>query len=135
LDLSRCDSLRHVEVNFHSIHRALPDRPFHNFISTIPSSQLETCLILSYDNDLDELERTLLETPKPKNNSTLKKEKEKPKRDVKITFGLDIEQEEAEDRHATIEMALDYAVKNGAFEFLTSTPVLEVYPRVWNQIT
>ena len=133
LDLSRCDSLRHVEVNFHSINRALPDRPFHDFISTIPSPQLETCLISSYDNDLDELEQTLLEIPKSKNNSTLKKEEEKPKRDVKITFGLDIEMEEAEVHHATIKTALDRAVEHGVFEFLTSTPTLEVYPRVWDQ--
>ena len=130
LDLSRCDSLRHIKVNFHSINRALPDRPFHDFISTISSPQLKTCLILSYDNDLDEL-KTLLETPKPKDNPTLKKE-EKPKRDVRITFGLDIEKEEAEDYQKTIRTALDCAVKHGVFEFLTNTPALEVYPRVWN---
>lgn len=132
LDLSRCESLRRVEVNFNSINRALPDHPFHNFISTIPSPQLETCLVLSYDNDIDELKQTLLTTPKPKNSSTLKKEKEKPKRDVKITFGLDIEEDEAEDHRAAIREALDCAVGNGMFGFLTSTPALEVYPRVWN---
>ena len=132
MDLSRCDSLRHVEVNFHPVNRAFPGRPFHDFISTIPSPQLETCLILSYDNELDELKQTLLETPKPKNDSILKKEKEKPKRDVKVTFRLDIEKEEAEDHHVTIKTALDRAVDHGVFEFLTSTPALEVYPRVWN---
>lgn len=132
LDLSRCDSLRQVEVNFHSINRALPDRPFHDFISAIAPHQLEKCLILSYDNDLDELKKTLLKTPKPKDDSTLKKEKEKPKRDVKVTFGLDIEGDEAEDHRAAIKTALDGAVGNGMFGFLTSTPVLEVYPRVWN---
>lgn len=133
LDLSRCESLRHVEVNSHSITRALPDHPFHDFISTISSPQLETCLILSYDNDIDELKQTFLATPKPKGNSTLKEEKEKPKRDVKITFGLDIEKDGAEDHHEAIEKALDCATKNGVFEFLTSPPVLEVYPRVWNE--
>ena len=132
LDLSRCDSLRHVEVNFHSINRALPDRPFHDFISNIPSPQLETCLILSYDNDLDELKQTLQAKHKPEDNSTQKEEREKSKRDVKITFGLDIEKEEAEDHRAIIELALDRAVENGVFKFLTITPALEVYPRVWN---
>jgi len=131
LDFSRCDSLRHIEVNFHSIIRAFPDHPFRDFISTIPSPQFETCLILSYDNDLEELKETLLVTPKPKDKSTLKEE-EKPKRDVKIMFGLDIEQEEAEDHRAAVETTLNCAIENGVFEFLTSTPALEVYPRVWN---
>ena len=87
---------------------------------------------MSYDNDLDELNKILLETPKPEHKSALQKEKEKTKRDVKITFGLDIEQEEADDHWETIGTALDCAIRNGLFEFSTSTPVLEVYPRVWN---
>ncbi|KAF9647241.1 hypothetical protein BDM02DRAFT_2734925 [Thelephora ganbajun] len=136
LNLSRCDSLRHVEVNFHSIVRAYPNHPFHDFISAIPSPQLETCLILNYDNDLDELKKTLQVPPKPKSKSTSKKEKEKekekPKRGVKITFGLDIEKEGVEDHRAIIRTALDRAIGNGVFEFLTKTPVLEVYPRVWS---
>lgn len=86
---------------------------------------------MSYDNDLEELKETLLVTPKPKDKSTLKEE-EKPKRDVKIMFGLDIEQEEAEDHRAAVETTLNCAIENGVFEFLTSTPALEVYPRVWN---
>lgn len=87
---------------------------------------------MSYDNDLEELKNTLLVTPRPKDKSTSKEEKEKPKRDVKIMFGLDIEEEEAEDHRATIKTALDCAIENGVFEFLTSPPALEVYPRVWN---
>lgn len=131
LDLSRCESLRHLEVNFNSINRAFPDRPFHDFISTVTSPQLETCLVLSYDNDLEELEQLLLATPKSRDDSTRKEEKEKPKREVKITLGLDIEKEEAEAHRETIEAALGCAVGNGVFGFLTSVPGLEVYPRVW----
>ena len=85
---------------------------------------------MSYDNDLDELKQALLTTPKLEGKSILQ-EKEK-ERDVKITFGLDIEEEEADDHWATVETALDCAVENGMFEFSTSTPILEVYPRVWN---
>ena len=133
LDLSQCESLHHIEVNFNPLIRALPDRPFHNFISAIPS-QLETCLIMSYDNDLDELESALLVAPKRKSKSTTPQEEEdeRTKRNVKITFGLDIEKEEADRRHDTLKAALARAIGNGVFEFLKSTPVLEVYPRVWN---
>jgi len=89
---------------------------------------------MSYDNDLDELEQALLTTQKQKRKSTTsQKEEEERKRDVKITFGLDIEKEEADNRHETLEAALNSAIGNGVFEFLTSDPVLEVYPRVWNQ--
>lgn len=86
---------------------------------------------MSYDNDLDDLEQLLLETPKPRGDSTQKDEKEELKREVKVTFGLDIEKEEAESHYATIKAALGCAVENGVFGFLTSVPGLEVYPRVW----
>ena len=86
---------------------------------------------MSRDDDLDELEQVLLATPKPEARSTLQKEQEKTKRDVKITFGLDAE-EEADDHYATLRTALDCAIGNGVFEFLTSAPVLEVHPRVWD---
>ena len=88
---------------------------------------------MSYDNDLDELEQALLTTPKRKRKSTSSQEEEEKKRDVKITFGLDIEKEEVEGRHQSLKAAFDSAIGNGVFEFSTSTPVLEVYPRVWNQ--
>ena len=132
LDLSRCESLRHVEVNFYSIIRAFPDNPLHDFISAISSPQLKTCLIMSYDNDLDELKRTFLAPPKSEDKSTSQKEEEKAKRDVKITFGLDIEQDEVEVHRAALRTALDSAIGNGVFGFLTGAPALEVYPRVWN---
>ena len=135
LDLSGCDSLHHVEVNFNALIRAFPDQPFLDLISTIPSPQLETCLIVSYDNDLDELEQALSTAKKQKRKSTTsQKGDDEKKRDVKITLGLDIEKEEAEGRHESLKSALDSAIGNGAFEFLTGAPVLEVYPRVWNQI-
>jgi hypothetical protein len=134
LDLSRCDFLRHVEVNSHSIIRALPDHPFRDFISIIPSPQLKTCLIMSYDNDLDKLKQTLLASPKPAVKSAMQKEQEgNPKRDVQITFGLDIEKDEAETHRTALEVALACAVGDGVFEFLMSAPALEVYPRVWDQ--
>ena len=131
MDLSRCDSLRHVEVGFHSIVRAFPDFPIHDFISTIPSSQLETCSIVSYDNDLEELGRLLWTIPELKSRSAMMKEKVQPKRDVKVTLGLDIEKEEAEEHRESIEEALYCAASNGVFGFLNSMPTLEVYPRVW----
>ena len=133
LDLSRCDSLRHVEVNFHSVVRAFPNYPFYDFISAIPSPELETCRIVSYDNDLDELSKILAATPRPKSKSSMMKEQAEPKRDVKITFGLDIEKEEAEYHREYIEDALDCAIGNGVFEFSKDAPALEVYPRVWCQ--
>ena len=89
---------------------------------------------MSYDSDLDLLERALSTTPKQKSKSTAsQKEKEERKSEVKITFGLDIEKEEAEGRHGSLKAALGAAIGNGVFEFLASVPVLEVYPRVWNQ--
>jgi len=97
----------------------------------IPSPRLETFLVVSYDNDLDELKQTLSVDSRPNGNST-SKEKEKPKRDVRIKFGLDIEEEGAEEHRETVEVALGCAVRDGMFEFLASTPELEVYPRVWN---
>ena len=57
---------------------------------------------------------------------------EQPKRDVKITFGLDIEEAKAEEYRSSIGAALDCAVGKGVFDFLDSTPELEVHPRVWN---
>ena len=91
---------------------------------------------MSYDNDLDELEQTLSTAPKQKRKSTTsQKEEEERKRDVKITFGLDIEKEEADDRHESLKVALGSAIGNGVFEFSTNVPVLEVYPRVWTQST
>ena len=86
---------------------------------------------MSYDNDLDELGQILRSSPKSKTQSATRVEKEQPKRDVKITFGLDIEKEEADDHLASMEEALDCAVENGVFGFLKKTPALEVYPRVW----
>ena len=86
---------------------------------------------MSYDNDLEKLKQTLLASPNPEGKYTSQKEKEK-KKDVKITLGLDIEQEGADDHCLALRKALDCAVGNGVFEFLTSSPVLEVYPRVWN---
>ena len=88
---------------------------------------------MSYDNDLDELEQALLTTPKRKRKSTSSQEEEEKKRDIKITFGLDIEKEEADCRHESLRAALGSAIGNGVFDFTTSVPVLEVYPRVWDQ--
>ena len=89
---------------------------------------------MSYDNDLDELEQALLMHPKRKRKSTTSQnEEEEEERDVKITFGLDVEKEEADCRYESLRVALDSAVGNDVFEFSTSAPVLEVYPRVWDQ--
>lgn len=126
-----CDSLRHVEVNFNSIVRAFPDHPFYEFVSAIPSPRLETCLILSYDSDLDDLTKTFQVTPKPRCKSTIGEGEEQLKRDVKITFGLDIEEATAEDHRLSVGAALDCAIRNGVFDFSNSTPDLEVHLRVW----
>jgi hypothetical protein len=130
LDLSECDFLRHVEVNFPSISRAFPDYPFYDFVSAIPSPKLETCLLRSYDDDLEELKQLLWTTFKPENTSVAGKELDtQSKRDVKITFCLDIEMEEADDNRKSTEEALRHAAANGMFDFLTSPPTLEVYAR------
>jgi hypothetical protein len=131
LKFPRCDSLRHVEVDFNSVVHAFPDHPFYEFVSAIPSPRLETCLILSYDSDLDKLSQTFQATRKPRNKS-IAREEEKLKRDVKITFGLDIEEAKAEDYHSSIGVALDCAIGNGVFDFLNSAPILEVHLRVWS---
>lgn len=128
----RCDSLRHVEVGFNSIVLAFPDHPFYEFVSSIPSPHLETCHILSYDSDLDKLRQTLQETSKSKSKPSVEKGEERLKRDVKITFGLDIEEAKAEEYQSSIGSALDCAVGNGVFDFLDNTPELEVHLRVWN---
>lgn len=125
-----CDSLRHVEVDFNSIVQAFPNHPFCEFISSIPSVQLETCLILSYDSDLDKLRQTFQTTAKPKSVSTTGDGSRK--RDVKITFGLEIEEAKAEDHRLSVGAALHRAIGNGVFDFLNSTPDLEVHIRVWN---
>ena len=132
LDLSRCDSLRHVEVNFQSIFRAFPNHVFYDFISTIPSPRLETCLIVGYENDLDDLKRTLRAIPSPKSRSPVMKEKAGQERDVKIAFGLDIKKQGAEGHRKSIGEALGCAIRNGVFKFSRSTPTLEVlaYPHV-----
>ena len=128
LNLSRCDSLRHVEVNFWSIVRAFPNHTFHDFISAIPSPRLEACLIASYDNDFDDLKRTLRAIPRPISQSPVMKEKAEQGRDVKITFGLRIKR--AKGHRESIEEALDCAIRNEVFKFSKSTPTLEVlaYP-------
>ena len=86
---------------------------------------------MSYDNDLEELRRLLWTIPELKSRSAMMREKIQPKRDVKVTFGLDIEKEEAEEHRESIEEALYCATANGVFGFLNSMPTLEVYPRVW----
>ena len=103
---------------------------FYDFISIIPSPQLETCLIVSYDDDFDELEQTLRAIPRPKGRSPLTKDKAEQERGVKIAFGLYIEKEGAEDHRESIEEALDCAIRNEVFEFSKSLPTLEVlsYP-------
>jgi hypothetical protein len=129
----RCDSLRHVEVGFNTIVLAFPDHPFYEFVSAIPSTQLETCLILSYDSDLDKLTQTFQETSKLKKSAYAMREgEEQLKRDVKITFGLDIEEAKAEEYQCSIGAALECAVGNGVFDFLDSAPELEVHLREWS---
>ena len=124
MDLSRCDSLRHVEVNFRAMIHAFPNHVFYDFISTIPSPRLETCLIVNYNNDLDDLRRTLRATPKSKEK--LMKEEAGLERDVKITFGLEIGKEGAEDHRESIDEALSCAIRGGAFKFSKRIPTLEV---------
>ena len=126
LNLSRCDSLRHVEVNFQSIVRAFPDHVFYDFISAIPSPRLETCLIASYDNDLVDLKRTLRAIPRPISQFPVVKEKAEEERDVKITFGLCINKARAKGHRKSIGEALDCAIRNEVFTFSKSTPTLEV---------
>ena len=127
-----CDSLRHVEVDFNSIVHAFSDHPFYVFISSIPSPQLETCLIVSYDSDLCELRQTLQATKRPRIKFTMGEEQ--PKLDVKITFGLAIGGggAKAEDHHSSIASALTCATENGVFDSLSSTPSQEVQLRMWN---
>ena len=125
-----CDALRHIEVDFNSIVHAFSDHPFYELISSIPSPQLETCLIVSYDSDLDKLRQTLQATKRPKIKFIIGEKQ--PKLDVKITFGLDIEEAKAEDHRSSIGSALTCAIENGVFDFLSSTPSLEVQLRMWN---
>lgn len=128
LKFPQCDPLRHVEVDFNSVVHAFPEHPFHEFIAAIPSSQLETCLISSYDSDLDKLDQTLRAASKPKSK---KEGEERPKRDVKITFGLEIEEATAEDHSSSIGAALDCAIGKGVFDFLDNSPSLAVHLREW----
>ena len=100
---------------------------FNDFISTIPSPRLGTCLIVCYDSDLDDLRRTLHAIPRPKGEPpAMKEEAEQEERDVKITFGLSIEESRAEDHRESIGEALGCAIRNGVFKFSRSTPTLEV---------
>ena len=57
---------------------------------------------------------------------------EQPKLDMKITFGLDFEGAKAEDHHSSIGSASVCAINNGVFDFLSSTPSLEVQLPMWN---
>ena len=90
---------------------------------------------MSYNNDLDELVRILLAVPEPDGKSTSEEEEKKTKRDVNITFGLDIENDPEEYCRVALTTALGCAIGNGVFEFLTNIPVLKVYPRMWNPTT
>ena len=88
---------------------------------------------MCYDSDLDDLRRTLRAIPRPKGEPpAMKEEAEQEERDVKITFGLSIEESRAEDHRESIGEALGCAIRNGVFKFSRSTPTLEVlaYPHV-----
>lgn len=129
LSFSQFTSLRHVEVWFKCVVRVFPDNPFYEFVSTISSSQLETCLTLSHNSDLDELRRTLL---KPEGESPTRNTGARPGRNVKVTLGLEIMKDGVEARRSSIAAALDRAIKNGVFNFLNGVPNIEVYHCVWN---
>lgn len=88
--------------------------------------------MLSYDSDLEKLRQTLQVTPKPKSRSAMMEREEQLKRGSKITFGLDIEEEIAEDHRSSIGAALDRAIENRMFDFLNNPPNLELHIRVWN---
>lgn len=88
--------------------------------------------MMSYDSDLDKLIQTFQTTPKPKSGSVTREGEEDLNRDVKIKFGLDIEESKAEDHRSSIGEALDCAIGSGVFDFSNSTPSLEVHLRVWS---
>ena len=129
LSFSGFTSLRHVEVEFEHILRAFPDHTFYKFLSAVSPPRLETCLILNYNSDLNQLTKTLLTNPECE--SVIHKGAGQPKRNVKITLGLDLMEEGANLHRTSIKAALDRAIGNCAFDFLDSAPDIKLRIIVW----